>query len=33
MAQDIGDVPIADAVADRKVVPIELYREAEVFFG
>jgi phosphofructokinase-like protein len=32
-AQDIGDVPIADAVAERKVVPIELYREAEVFFG
>jgi ATP-dependent phosphofructokinase / diphosphate-dependent phosphofructokinase len=32
-AQDIVDVPLATAVDERKVVPIELYREAEVFFG
>ena len=32
-AQDIIDVPLASAVADRNVVPLELYREAEVFFG
>jgi 6-phosphofructokinase 1 len=32
-AQDVRDVPIADAVAERNVVPPELYREAEVFFG
>jgi 6-phosphofructokinase 1 len=32
-AQDVRDVPIADAVAVRNVVPAELYREAEVFFG
>ena len=32
-AQDIRDVPIAEAVAERNVVPVELYREAEVFFG
>ena len=32
-AQDIRDVPIADAVSERNVVPLELYREAEVFFG
>jgi 6-phosphofructokinase 1 len=32
-AQDVRDVAIADAVAVRNVVPPELYREAEVFFG
>jgi 6-phosphofructokinase len=32
-AQDVRDVPIADAVAVRNVVPPDLYREAEVFFG
>jgi ATP-dependent phosphofructokinase / diphosphate-dependent phosphofructokinase len=32
-AQEVRDVPIADAVAHRNVVPMELYREAEVFFG
>ncbi len=31
--QDIADVPLRTAVAERKVVPLELYREAEVFFG
>ena len=31
--QDIEDVPLADAMGPRKDVPIELYREAEVFFG
>jgi 6-phosphofructokinase 1 len=32
-AQDIRDLPIAEAVAERNLVPPELYREAEVFFG
>ncbi|HEY5861277.1 MAG TPA: ATP-dependent 6-phosphofructokinase [Actinomycetota bacterium] len=32
-AQEIIDVPLTSAVAERKVVPLELYREAEVFFG
>lgn len=32
-AQDIQDVPIADAVATRNLIAPELYREAEVFFG
>jgi 6-phosphofructokinase 1 len=32
-AQDIRDVPIAEAVAERNLVPADLYREAEVFFG
>jgi ATP-dependent phosphofructokinase / diphosphate-dependent phosphofructokinase len=32
-AQDIRDVPIAEAVSERNLVPVELYREAEVFFG
>jgi 6-phosphofructokinase 1 len=32
-AQEVRDVPIAEACAFRNVVPIELYREAEVFFG
>ena len=31
--QDIVDVPLADALRERKLVPLELYREAEVFFG
>jgi phosphofructokinase-like protein len=30
---DISDVPLAAAVAERKLVPEELYRVAEVFFG
>ncbi|MBA3737834.1 MAG: 6-phosphofructokinase [Actinobacteria bacterium] len=32
-AQDIGDVTLAEAVAQRNLLPRELYREAEVFFG
>jgi phosphofructokinase-like protein len=32
-AQDVRDVPIAEAVSARNVVPVELYREAKVFFG
>ncbi|MCD6020651.1 MAG: 6-phosphofructokinase [Actinomycetia bacterium] len=32
-AQDIRDVPITEAVSERNLVPVELYREAEVFFG
>src|SRR5688500_16353218 len=32
-AQDIGDVSLAEAVAQRNLLPSELYREAEVFFG
>ena len=32
-AQDVRDVPIAEAVAERNVVPVDLYREAQVFFG
>jgi ATP-dependent phosphofructokinase / diphosphate-dependent phosphofructokinase len=32
-AQDIGDVSLAEAVAQRNLLPPELYREAEVFFG
>jgi phosphofructokinase-like protein len=32
-AQDIRDVPIPDAVAERNLVPLDLYREAQVFFG
>ena len=32
-SQEVRDVPIADAVTERNVVPLELYREAEVFFG
>jgi 6-phosphofructokinase 1 len=32
-AQDVRDVSIDEAVEHRNVVPVELYREAEVFFG
>jgi len=32
-AQDIEDVPLAEALAERNLIPPELYREAEVFFG
>jgi ATP-dependent phosphofructokinase / diphosphate-dependent phosphofructokinase len=32
-SQDIVDVPLASAVAERNVVPPELYHEAETFFG
>ena len=32
-AQDIRDVPITEAVSERNLVPLALYREAEVFFG
>jgi len=32
-AQDIRDVPIAEAVAERNLVPVQRFREAEVFFG
>jgi phosphofructokinase-like protein len=31
--QDIVDVPIDTVARERKVVPLELYREAEAFFG
>ena len=31
--QDIADVPVAEATGPRKVVPPELYREAEIFLG
>jgi hypothetical protein len=31
--EEIADVPLSDAVGERKVVPEELYRVAEVFFG
>jgi 6-phosphofructokinase 1 len=31
--QDVVDVPLAEATGPRKVVPRELYREAEIFFG
>ena len=31
--QDIEDVPLDAAMGPRKDVPLELYREAEVFFG
>ena len=31
--QDIADVPLEEALGPRKDVPLELYREAEVFFG
>jgi ATP-dependent phosphofructokinase / diphosphate-dependent phosphofructokinase len=32
-AQEVRDVLIAEAVAERNLVPLDLYREAEVFFG
>ena len=32
-AQEIGDVSIVEACAERNLVPPELYREAAVFFG
>jgi phosphofructokinase-like protein len=32
-AQDVRDVPLAEAIAERNLLPAELYREAEVFFG
>ena len=32
-AQEIVDVPLRDAVDHRSVVPLDLYRDAEVFFG
>jgi phosphofructokinase-like protein len=31
--QDMEDVPLATALGPRKDVPLELYREAQVFFG
>jgi 6-phosphofructokinase 1 len=31
--QDVADVPLAEATGPRRVVPQELYREAEIFFG
>ena len=31
--QDIADVPLAEATGPRRVVPHDLYREAEIFFG
>jgi 6-phosphofructokinase 1 len=31
--QDVEDVPLDEALGPRKDVPLELYREAEVFFG
>jgi phosphofructokinase-like protein len=32
-AQDVQDVPLAEALEQRNLLPPELYREAEVFFG
>jgi 6-phosphofructokinase len=32
-AQDVRDVPLAEAIGERNLLPPELYREAEVFFG
>jgi phosphofructokinase-like protein len=32
-AQDIGDVPLSEAVRQRNLIPPNLYREASVFFG
>ena len=32
-AQDVEVVPLVEAVAQRNLLPPELYREAEVFFG
>jgi ATP-dependent phosphofructokinase / diphosphate-dependent phosphofructokinase len=32
-AQDVRDVPLAEALAERNLLPPELYHEAEVFFG
>jgi phosphofructokinase-like protein len=32
-AQDVRDVPLAEAIAERNLLPAELFREAEVFFG
>ncbi|GIU96787.1 MAG: pyrophosphate--fructose 6-phosphate 1-phosphotransferase [Actinomycetota bacterium] len=31
--QDVRDVPLTEALGPRKDVPLDLYREAEVFFG
>jgi len=31
--QDVADVPLREATGPRKVVPHDLYREAEIFFG
>jgi len=31
--QDVVDLPLSTALGPRKVVPLDLYREAEVFFG
>jgi 6-phosphofructokinase 1 len=31
--QDVADVPLSEALGPRRVVPLELYREAAVFFG
>jgi phosphofructokinase-like protein len=31
--QDVADVPLVEATGPRKVVPPDLYREAEIFFG
>jgi ATP-dependent phosphofructokinase / diphosphate-dependent phosphofructokinase len=31
--QDVADVPLLEATGPRRVVPHELYREAEIFFG
>ena len=32
-AQEVEDVPLAEALAQRNLLPPELYHEAEVFFG
>jgi 6-phosphofructokinase len=32
-AQDVEDVPLDEALVGRNLLPPELYREAEVFFG
>jgi 6-phosphofructokinase 1 len=31
--QDVADVPLREATGPRRVVPHDLYREAEIFFG
>ena len=31
--QEIADVPLTEATGARRVVPQDLYREAEIFFG
>jgi 6-phosphofructokinase 1 len=32
-AQEVADVSLQEALGPRRLVPLDLYREAEVFFG